>query len=340
MKYLTNKETKSVSYEGKEVELTAYTAQSPTEELYFLQPPPEKTTEGQVKQLIIKMFLQIDAEYNNRLKYHFSPHEFFKVQGVNCKTKTMMQSKLKETLSYFPSEKVKLHIEDIREYINTYTPTSEKIKRMWAETFGEVTPEQFGQIIAEVYNKAKSETEQDYTSTFESVKYWLIKEGRILPKDFNDFWNWFVSKYSDDLDEGITQVTREHILNFCKETETKLTEPTVRTNSTETTEQKIKRILEPLQEAFDTPGHLDLIVKALAEYSDTGNLPVKAERKIIQKDNRDFYPYFKKLKNETRLTVPGIASVLVYFIWQNNGSGGLISPGTIEKNIKQNYPKL
>lgn len=109
---------------------------------------------------------------------------------------------------------------------------------------------------------------------------------------------------------------------------------------TETTEQKIKRILEPLQEAFDTPGHLDLIVKALAEYSDTGNLPVKAERKIIQKDNRDFYPYFKKLKNETRLTVPGIASVLVYFIWQNNGSGGLISPGTIEKNIKQNYPKL
>ena len=108
----------------------------------------------------------------------------------------------------------------------------------------------------------------------------------------------------------------------------------------ETNEDKIKRILEPIRGAFDTPGHLDLIIKALAEHSDTGNLPEKAETRIIQVDNKDFYPYFKSVKNETRLTVPGIAAVLTYFICQNNGSGNPIAPGTIEKNIKQNYPKL
>lgn len=115
---------------------------------------------------------------------------------------------------------------------------TEKTKLFWAEMFGEITPEQVKEIISKVHTEAKNETEQDYFLTFESVKYWLMREGRILPRDFNEFWNWFVISYSDNLDEGITQVTREHILKFCKETETKLTEPTVRTTSTETSEQQ------------------------------------------------------------------------------------------------------
>lgn len=236
----------------------------------------------------------------------------------------------------------------------------EKTQLFWAEVFGEITPEQFGEIISKVYTEAKNETEQDYILTFESVKYWLMREGRILPRDFNEFWNWFVISYSDNLDEGITQVTREHILKFCKETETKLTEPTVRTTSTntseqqeanspapetivqrETTEQKIKRILEPLRWSFDTPAHIDKIAKALVEYSDNGELPAKAERKVIHDvDNKEFYKYFKQVKNETNLTAPGIADVLVYFIYANNGSLEPLAPGTIEKNINTSYHNL
>lgn len=105
----------------------------------------------------------------------------------------------------------------------------------------------------------------------------------------------------------------------------------------ETTEQKIKRILEPLRGAFDTTGHIDKIVKALAEYADSNTLPGLVETKIIQVNNPDFYPYFKKVKNETRLTVPGIALVLKFFICKNNGTGGDLETSTIEKNIKLNY---
>jgi len=214
----------------------------------------------------------------------------------------------------------------------------EKTQLFWAEVFGEITPEQFGEIISKVHTEAKNETEQDYILTFESVKYWLMREGRILPRDFNEFWNWFVISYSDNLDEGITQVTREHILKFCKETETKLTETIVQR---ETTEQKIKRILEPLRGSFDTPGHIDKIVKALVEYSDNGELPAKAERKVIHDvDNKEFYKYFKQVKNETNLTAPGIADVLVYFIYANNGSLEPLAPGTIEKNINTSYHNL
>lgn len=105
----------------------------------------------------------------------------------------------------------------------------------------------------------------------------------------------------------------------------------------ETTEQKIKRILEPLRVAFDTPGHIDKIGKALVDYSDNGDLPPKSEKKVIQVSNHVFYPPFKQLKNETSLTVPGIAQVLTYFIYPNNGSFEPLAPRTIEKNIKQNY---
>lgn len=108
----------------------------------------------------------------------------------------------------------------------------------------------------------------------------------------------------------------------------------------ETTEQKIKRILEPLRLAFDTPGHIDKIVKALVEYSDTGELPAKAERKVIQVTNPVFYPYFKRIKNETNLTAPGIADVLAFFICSNNGTLEPLAPGTIIKNIHTSYPEL
>lgn len=104
--------------------------------------------------------------------------------------------------------------------------------------------------------------------------------------------------------------------------------------------KKIKEILEKVRGAFNDPGHLDIIIEALIEYSDNGNLPKKTNRKNIQVGNKDFYPHFKQLKNETHLTVPGIALILTFFICQNNGSGNSISQSTIETNIKKNYPKL
>lgn len=227
-----------------------------------------------------------------------------------------------------------------RNVLLNWDSRSEKIKLFWAETFGEITPEQIGEIISKVYTEAKNETEQDYFLTFESVKYWLMREGRILPRDFNEFWDWFVISYSDNLDEGITQVTREHILKFCKETETKLTEPTVRTTSTntseqqeanspapetivqrETTEQKIKRILEPLRGAFDDSSHIDTIIEAFIKQAYGDALP-KGEKQILKhmKPN-DFLKPFGELFSEGLLLRGIITETLLRYVKKNTYAG-------------------
>lgn len=200
-------------------------------------------------------------------------------------------------------------------------------------------------VYAKEYKKVKTDTKQDFIPTLESMKAYLQAQGLILPKKFNQFWKWFVLKYSDELDEkGLIEITQGMINDFSRERTDELKQgiqPTTTGTSPqaelETTEQKIKRILEPLRGAFDTTGHIDKIVKALAEYADSNTLPGLVETKIIQVNNPDFYPYFKKVKNETRLTVPGIALVLKFFICKNNGTGGDLETSTIEKNIKLNY---
>lgn len=109
--------------------------------------------------------------------------------------------------------------------------------------------------------------------------------------------------------------------------------PVIESNS-----QKIARILEPLRNAFDNPSHIDTITNALVNLADDGTLPEKVNSKVKQLENKDFYPYFKQVHNETSLSFEGIATVLTYLICQPNSCE--ILPTTIMKNIKLNYPKL
>jgi len=199
-------------------------------------------------------------------------------------------------------------------------------------------------IIAKKYEKVKTDTEQDFTPTLESMKAYLQAQGLILPKNFEQFWHWFVIKYSDQIDKtGVTiEITQEMINDFSRERTDELKQglqPTTTGTSpqAETTDQKIKRILEPLRTAFDDRKHIDKIIDALVRFSDSNETPQITDTKLIQVSNPDFYPYFKCVKKETRLTVQGIALVLTYFICQNNGSGNPISQSTIETNIKKNY---
>jgi len=120
MKYYTKKETKIQVFEGKETEFINYSPKNEFERLYYLQPPPEPTIEGQVKQLIIKMFEQLEAERQGPLKYHFDPHEFLRVQEVDSNIRDKILSMLANTLAYYPKELRTIHEQDIRAYIETF----------------------------------------------------------------------------------------------------------------------------------------------------------------------------------------------------------------------------
>ncbi|NLN95173.1 MAG: hypothetical protein GX128_03265 [Bacteroidales bacterium] len=127
MKYYTKKETKIQVFEGKETEFINYSPKNEFERLYYLHPPPEPTIEGKVKHLIIKLFEQLEAERQGRLKYHFDPHEFLIVQEVDSSIRDKMLSMLANTLAYYPKELRTIHEQDIRTYIETFE-TKEPLK--------------------------------------------------------------------------------------------------------------------------------------------------------------------------------------------------------------------
>jgi hypothetical protein len=102
----------------------------------------------------------------------------------------------------------------------------------------------------------------------------------------------------------------------------------------ETTEQKIKRILEePLRGAFDTPSHLDKIAKALAEYEKAEDLEYECRNILIS--NKIFYEPFFEINKTLKIPFKGIAEVLHKFIYSNNGSRNAIKITSILQNFKR-----
>ena len=90
-------------------------------------------------------------------------------------------------------------------------------------------------IIATNYEKVKTDTEQDFIPTLESMRAYLQAQGLILPKNFNQFWHWFVMKYSDELDEkGMIEITQEIINDFSRERTNKLKQDIQPTTGTST----------------------------------------------------------------------------------------------------------
>lgn len=196
------------------------------------------------------------------------------------------------------------------------------VAKVWKEVFGEARPDHLMNVIATIYESAKNETEQDYQTTFESVKYWLMKEGRVLPKDFQEFWGWYVLNYGDEIDEtGIIKVTREHILKFCNEIEYKLTKPDAPKPETETTEQKIKRLLEPLRGAFDSPGHIDIIIDAFIKLKAGENLPKVNKAILYNMEPKEFIKPFGRLFADGMFKRGDITKTLLFYIKKNTIEG-------------------
>jgi len=94
----------------------------------------------------------------------------------------------------------------------------------FSNAFGGVPFGKAMEIISKQLGIDYSNLEADYNITLPSIAGFLKREGMILPKDFRQFWDWFVFKYSDELDEkGLFAIEQEHIYQFSKEREKELT---------------------------------------------------------------------------------------------------------------------
>jgi hypothetical protein len=112
------------------------------------------------------------------------------------------------------------------------------------------------------------------------------------------------------------------------------TTPEAQVPDAETTEQKIKEILEPIRRAFDNSGHIDFIVKALAECfedKEYSNRPIRAT--AIYESLEKFYEPFVNVWKNIGLTPGKIGEVLNRHIFMHNGKREEISPGTARKHI-------
>ncbi len=111
-------------------------------------------------------------------------------------------------------------------------------------------------IIAKEYEKVKTDAEQDYIPTFESMKAYLQGQGLILPKNFKQFWKWFVLKYGDEVDEsGMIEITQEMLNDFSRQRTNELNKPSIGTQPEGTgidsiyDEQQLRQIFLKLHEA-------------------------------------------------------------------------------------------
>jgi transcription termination factor NusB len=184
-------------------------------------------------------------------------------------------------------------------------------------------------VYAKEYEKVKTDTEQDFIPTLESMKAYLQAQGLILPKNFNQFWHWFVIKYSDELDEkGLIEITQGMINDFSRERTDELKQglqPTTPGTSPqaelETTEQKIKRILEPLRGAFDTTGHIDIIIDAFIKLKAGENLPKVNKAILYNMGLKEFIKPFGRLFAEGIFGRGEIAQTLLYYIKKKTFAG-------------------
>lgn len=185
-------------------------------------------------------------------------------------------------------------------------------------------------IIAKKYEKVKTDTEQDFTPTLESMKAYLQAQGLILPKNFEQFWHWFVIKYSDQIDKtGVTiEITQEMINDFSRERTDELKQglqPTTPGTSPqaelETTEQKIKRILEPLRGAFDSPEHIDIIINAFIKLKAGENLQKVNKAILYNMELKEFIKPFGSLFAEEMFKRGEITKTLLFYIEKNTVAG-------------------
>ncbi|HLO91340.1 MAG TPA: hypothetical protein VK172_09265 [Lentimicrobium sp.] len=100
-----------------------------------------------------------------------------------------------------------------------------------------------------------------------------------------------------------------------------------------TIETKIRQALDPLKNVFDNTDHIDKIIHALIEYSDSHTLPDKEDRKVFHCPNNEFYPAFKKIAQNSNFSVSEIANILAYFIYQNRTSLKELESDSIRRNI-------
>jgi hypothetical protein len=105
-----------------------------------------------------------------------------------------------------------------------------------------------------------------------------------------------------------------------------LIQPTTDTPDTpapelETTEQKIKRLLEPLRGAFDSPEHIDIIINAFIKLKAGENLQKVNKAILYNMELKEFIKPFGSLFAEEMFKRGEITKTLLFYIEKNTVAG-------------------
>ena len=211
-----------------------------------------------------------------------------------------------------------------------------------AEYF-KIEAEKYGYSLGTFYNIMFEAYKRLYhfLERYQQTDNYLIRLTPPDTKERNFIW---LAQFSDDKDctgvitlEILAEMQKPladfKLMAFSLPETTSTSEPQPIVPQPETPADKIRTILEPLRGAFYDPKHIDLIIEAMQ----TGVAPDGFHCENLQVDNKDFYPVFKTLHNETDLTLPLIAEILHRFIYSNNGSRNAIQPTAIIQNMKRMY---
>lgn len=205
------------------------------------------------------------------------------------------------------------------------------------------------------------ESQKEFNELMISINHILIQKGMIVPNNFMAYVLWYFSKNGakfelDNFKRSPFRLNQNLLFEYSLELTNQLNEQTKELRGlpndfnsevedqgqkTESTPEKMKRILEPLRNAFDAVGHIDKIIEGLIEYESKGVCTVPIRRLTAHYDELiNFYEPFVKVWKETGLNPTSIGQVLTRFIFMHNGNRDAIAPGTIRKNIYDCNVKL
>jgi len=84
--------------------------------------------------------------------------------------------------------------------IKNYPPLSDLEVEMWTIHIKSV--QKWGMQIANQLETIIEEIKHRYSEVFEAIKPYMVKEGKILPPNENDFITWFIGKHTENMDKG------------------------------------------------------------------------------------------------------------------------------------------
>lgn len=143
------------------------------ENFYLMFAPPEKTHQGEIKQLLHTAFLRYRAHREGRTTWYFDVHEFLRVQEVTEAEKREALRLFDNVLNYYPAGVQSTHKEELRKLIETYETGEDRHK---------------GESLIDILNEMFPDADKrNITKVMEALQGKELKGRFVFPSDMTEW---------------------------------------------------------------------------------------------------------------------------------------------------------